>query len=193
MTTLGCLIGEKSQQQMLDAMQLRGFSPHTQQSYQRAVTGLVRYYKRPPDQITIEEIQSYFLYLVKERCLASASCHLYLSGIRFFYLQVLGWESFDVPVYIPKRPQRIPELLTRREVASILSAPTDPRDQMLLTCCYGCGLRVSELVSIQIQHIDGERHLLRIEQGKGSKDRYVSISESLLHRLRLYWSKYRPN
>ena len=192
MGSVGDLIGGPLYQKMLDAMQLRGFSPRTEQSYQIAITGLARYYQRPPNQISIEEIQQYFLYLVKERQLAPASCHVYLNGIRFFYLQVLGWVSFEITIHIPKCPQRTPELLTHHEVATILTAPENPRHKMLLTCCYACGLRVSELVNIQVQHIDGERHVLRVEQGKGRKDRYVSIGNSLLYRLRVYWSDYRP-
>ncbi len=136
-------------------------------NYQEAVTDLARYYKRSPEQISIDEIQPYFMYLVKERHLAAASCRLYLNAIRFLYLQVLGWNSFDVSIQVPKRPQRIPELLTHREVGRILAATHNPKHQMLLLCCYGCGLRVGELVRIQVPHIDGERHLLRVEQGKG--------------------------
>jgi len=173
-------------------MQLRGFSLRTEKSYQIAVRGLARYYQRPPDQISAEEIQQYFLYLVKERQLAPASCHVYLNGIRFFYLQVLGWASLEVTIQIPKCPQRTPELLTHHEVATILASPNNPRHKMLLACCYGCGLRVSELVNIQVKHIDGERQVLRVEQGKGRKDRHVSIGNSLLYRLRVYWSDYRP-
>lgn len=193
MKSFAFLMGDKLQQKLHDAIQLRGLSPRTEESYQVGVVGLVRYYKRPPDQITIKEIQLYFLYLVKERELAPASCHIYLNGIRFFYLHVLGRESFDVTIHIPKCPQRIPELLTCHEVATILSAPKDIKHQMLLTCCYGLGLRVSELVGIEIQHIDNERQILRVVQGKGRKDRNVFIGESLLHLLRVYCFKYRSS
>lgn len=180
-------------QKMIDTMQMHGFSPRTYKSYQEAVTDLVRYYKRSPEHISIDEIERYFKYLVKERHFAPASCRLYLNAIRFLYLQVLGWTAFDVPIQLPKRPQRIPELLTHHEVGSILSATHNPKHYMLLQCCYGCGLRVSELVNIQVRHIDGERHLLRVEQGKGRKDRYILLGDTLLHRLRVYWQAYRPD
>jgi integrase/recombinase XerD len=179
-------------QQMIDAMQLRGFSVRTHKSYLAAVYDLARYYHRSPDQLGIDEIQSYFMYLVKERGLSGATCRLYLNAIRFLYLQVLEWPSFDVTIHVPKRAQRIPELLTRREVASILSACANPKHRMMLMTCYGCGLRVSELVAIKVRHVDGERHLLRVEQGKGSKDRAVILSDTLLKRLRRYWRAYRP-
>jgi integrase len=173
-------------------MQLRGFSVRTHQSYLSAVSDLSRYYHRPPDQLNIDELQAYFLYLVKERGLSGASCRLYLNGIRFLYLQVLGWDALKVELQVPKAAQRIPELLTRMEVGQILSACRNIKHRMMLTTCYGCGLRVSELVALKVRDIDGERHLLRIEQGKGAKDRQVILSPSLLEQLRDYWRRYRP-
>jgi integrase/recombinase XerD len=108
---------------------------------------------------------------VLERKLSAASCRLYLNGVRFFYLKVLGWEEIDLRLVVPKREQRIPELLNQGEVAWIIAACHNPKHRMLLETCYGCGLRVSELVSLRVGDIDGERRLLRIEQGKGAKDR----------------------
>lgn len=179
-------------QKMMDAMQVRGFSVRTHESYLAAVRDLARYYQRPPDQLNVDELQSYFLYLVKERGLSGASCRLYLNGIRFLYLQVLNWSSLDIQLQVPKAAQRIPELLTRAEVGQILSACRNPKHRMLLMTCYGCGLRVSELVALKVRDIDSERQLLRIEQGKGAKDRQVIISASLLEKLRGYWRRYRP-
>lgn len=179
-------------QQMISAMRQRGFSPRTHDSYLRAVRELARYYRRPPDQLTADELQAYFNYLAQQRNLAPASCRLYLNGVRFLYLQVLKWPSFDVQLIVPKRPQRIPELLTRQEVQQILQACANPKHRMLLETTYGCGLRVSEVVVLKVRNIDGERHVLRIEQAKGAKDRLVIISPALLSHLRHYWSLYRP-
>lgn len=179
-------------QQMSDAMLVRGFATRTQESYLYAVTALANYYHRSPDRLSLDELQNYFLYLVKERGLSSASCRLSLNALRFFYLHVLKWSAFDASIPIPKRPQKIPELLTLTEVAKIVAAPTNLKHRTLLLLCYGCGLRVSELVAIKVSHLDGERRLLRVEQGKGAKDRYVVISETLLTHLRRYWQAYRP-
>jgi len=177
---------------MIDAMQQRGFSPRTHQSYLAAVRGLAAYFHKPPDQLQQAQIQAYFVYLVKARHLSAASCRLYLNGIRFLYLQVLKWPEFEVPIQIPKRPQKIPELLTRHEVKQIIEACHNPKHRMLLLTCYGCGLRVSELVALKVRHVDGERQLLRVEQGKGAKDRTVMISAALLAQLRYYWQRYHP-
>lgn len=179
-------------QSMIEAMQLRGFSPRTHQSYLSAVEQLARYTHRSPDTLSVEQLQAFFKYLVLERNLSPASCRLYLNGVRFLYLQVLKWSHFDVPLVVPKREQRIPELLTRGEVGRLLSCLDNPKHVMLLTLCYGCGLRVSELVRVRVADIDGERSLLRITQGKGAKDRLVPIGPCLLEKLRHYWLLQRP-
>jgi len=180
-------------QQMIDAMRQRGFAARTHQSYLAAVRDLARYYRRSPAELSVDELQSYFKYLALERELSGASCRLYLNAVRFLYLQVLKWPAFDVRLVIPKRAQRLPELLTREEVRRILYACANPKHRMLLETCYGCGLRVSEVVRLRVRHLDGERCLLRVEQGKGAKDRLVMLSPSLLDRLRRYWALYRPS
>jgi len=177
---------------MIDAMRQRGFSVRTHQSYLAAVSDLARYYRRCPARLSVDELQAYFKYLALERGLSGASCRLYLNAARFFYLQVVKWPSFDVPVVVPKKAQRIPELLTRHEVGRIIRACDNPKHRMLLELCYGCGLRVGEVVSVRVRDIDGERRLLRIEQGKGAKDRLVLLCPSLLEKLRAYWRRYHP-
>ena len=177
---------------MIGAMQMHGYSPRTHESYLAAVRGLAKYTRRSPDTLTAEDLQRYFMYLVIERKLAPASVRLAYNGIRFLFLQVLDWPALDLEVTLPKKPQKIPELLTRQEVARIIAACRDLRYWTMLVLCYGCGLRLSELVAVKVADIDGERSLLRIEQGKGSKDRLVPLSPTLLAELRGYWRRYRP-
>lgn len=179
-------------QQMIGAMRQRGFSVRTHKSYLMAVRELAGYYRRSPDKLDTDELQVFFNHLAQERKLSAASCRLYLNGIRFLYVQVLKWPSFEVQLIVPKRPQRIPELLTRTEVRRILEACTHPKHRMMLQVTYGCGLRVGEVVALKVRDIDGERRLLRIEQGKGAKDRMVVLSPVLLDALRRYWSDWRP-
>ena len=177
---------------MIDAMQLRGFSVRTHESYLAAVEWLAKYYRRSPDELGRDELQAYFLYLVQERGLSGATCRLQFHGIRFLYLQVLSRDAFDVTLVVPRKAERIPELLIRKEVQALLSQVRNPKHLMMLRLCYGCGLRVAERVSVQVRNIDGERHLLRIEQGKGAVDRAVIVSPTLLTYLRRYWAAYRP-
>jgi len=178
--------------EMIKVMQMHGLSPRTHQSYLAAVTDVARYWQRSPDALSSAELDRYFEHLVLERKLAPASIRLALNAVRFLYVEVLHWEGLRLGVALPKRPQRIPELLTRAEVARILDACTHPRYRMMLTLCYGCGLRLSELLAVKVRDIDGERRLLRIEQGKGAKDRLVPISPRLLEQLRGYWQLARP-
>ncbi|NOY74140.1 MAG: tyrosine-type recombinase/integrase [Gammaproteobacteria bacterium] len=179
-------------QKMIDAMQLRGFSPRTHECYLRVVRDLAKYYHQSPDQLNKEQLQAYLLYLVQKRNYAPSSCRQSLNALRFLYLQVLHCEAFEVKLVTPKREQRIPELLTQNEVARIIEACTTLRNRTLLRLCYGCGLRVSELVALKVRHIDGDPKLLRIEQAKGAKDRYVRLSDHLLDDLRQYWRAYHP-
>ena len=179
-------------EKMIDAMLLRGFSDRTQKCYLAAVSQLATHYHCSPKRLTTNQLQDYFLYLIKERNLSPASCRLYLNGIRFLYLQVLSWSEFDIELHTPKRPQRIPELLSQREVACILSACQNAKHRTMLTTCYACGLRVSELVALQVKQIDSDRKVIRIEQAKGAKDRQVILGDHLLILLRHYWQRYRP-
>lgn len=177
---------------MTEAMRQRRFAVSTQNSYIQGVKSLSEYYGRSPVRLTVSEVQSYFDYLIQEKKLAAASCLQQLHAIRFLYLQVLGRPDFDVEFVVPKKPQYIPELLTRSDVRSIIAQCENEKHRVMLRTCYGCGLRVSELVSLKVRDIDGERRLLRIEQGKGGKDRLVELSDGLLNELRVYWKRYRP-
>jgi integrase/recombinase XerD len=179
-------------ERMIRAMHMHGFSPRTHESYLAAVSGLARFTRRSPDTLSQGDLQRYLEHLTLERRLAPASVRLAYNGIRFLYLQVLAWPAVDLEVTLPKRPQRIPALLTRGEVAAILDACDKPRYRTMLTLCYGCGLRLSEVLALRVGDIDGERRLLRIEQGKGAKDRLVPLSPTLLEALRAYWRLYRP-
>jgi integrase len=178
---------------MIEAMQLRGFSPRTHQAYLAQIQDLARYSHKAPDLLSEDELRAYFRHLVLERKLSSSSCWQAFNAVLFLFRQVLGQLSFRLEVPLPKRKQRIPELLTRAEVGLILGCCSNPKHRMLLATCYGCGLRVSELVHLLVSDIDGERHLLRINQGKGAKDRLVMMSPTLLQQLRDYWSLLRPD
>ena len=100
-------------QKMTEAMQLRGFSPRTHECYLRAVRDVAKYYHQSPEHLTKEQLQAYFLYLINERGLSPSSCRQSLNALRFLWLQVLHRDVFEVDLITPKRPQRIPELLTR--------------------------------------------------------------------------------
>ena len=180
-------------QRMLDAMQMRGYSPRPHDSYVQAVLDLSHYYHRSPDKISADEVQQWLLWLLKERQVSSSTCHLYFNGVRFLFVTVL--EDADFMAYrfaLPKRQQRLPDLLSRAEVSQLVAAPDNPTHRLLLLSCYACGLRVSELVNIRVQDIDGSRRILHVVQGKGQKDRYVPVPDTLLEQWRAYWQRCHP-
>ena len=175
---------------MIEEMRLRNFSPRTQQSYIGAMIGLVKHYRRSPDQLTQDEIRAYLLHLQK-RGLSPSSRNVAISGMKFFYHQMLGWN--DKQLFIPprKRSWQLPEVLSQKEVERLLVTPVKHRDRCLLMTAYATGLRVSELVRLKVSAVDSERMMVRVEQGKGRKDRYTILSQRLLSELRSYWKEHR--
>ncbi len=179
---------------MLDALVLRGMALRTQESYLEAVSRLARHYRCSPELLTAEQVQQYLLHLVRERHLARASVNQYGCAFRFLYGTVLGLDGKAFQIPLAPALQRLPQLLSRAEVAAVLSCAHDLRAHALLACAYGLGLRVSELCALRIEHIDGavDRQCVHVVQGKGGRDRYVPVADDLLALLRRYWQSTRP-
>jgi len=176
---------------MIRELEVHRKSPKTIEAYVSAVAQLAQHFRRSPEQITVEEIRDFLHYLITERKQAFSSCNQKLAGIRFFYKHVLGRGDFELRVPA-KRSGRLPEPLSRGEIARLIEATTHPKHRVLLMTAYAAGLRVSELVHLRPQHIHSERMLIRVDQGKGRKDRYTLLSPRLLQELRGYWRLYRP-
>jgi len=177
---------------MLEEMRLRNFAPTTEKAYLYAVTKLAQYYKRPPDQLDKEEIRSYLLYLTTERKLSPNTMTMLISGLRFFYNETLGWD--ETKLFIPPRRKSssLPEVFSPDEVVRLIEATRGVKQRVLLMTAYSAGVRVSELVNLKPANISSERMMIRVEQGKGQKDRYTILSNNLLVELRWYWKRYRP-
>jgi integrase/recombinase XerD len=180
---------------LIDEIQLRGFSPHTQDSYVRSVTGLAQYYHRSPDQIGDEEIKTYLLHRLQEEQLAASSMIVTVSGLRFFYGQVLQRPTEAIEKALPrmKKPIRRPQVYSIQELEQLFSQEDLNRQHCaLLMTTYGAGLRVSEVCRLQIEDLLSDRGQIRVVQGKGQKDRYSLFSPKLQEELRAYWRLYRP-
>jgi site-specific recombinase XerD len=179
-------------QRMIEDMQLHGYSAKTQTAYLGAVKGLAGHYHRSPEDITQEELRSYFLYLVKDKGVARSTLTIHLSGIRFFFERTLKqeWLIFDL-VRPPKR-KKLPVVLSSDEVKHLLSFVQTPAVRMALTVIYAGGLRLSEGLQLKVLDIDSARMLLWVRNGKGGKDRCVPLPERLLELLRTYWKLRRP-
>jgi integrase/recombinase XerD len=178
--------------QMEADMVLRGMSERTRESYVAAVAGLAKYYGRSPDQVSEAEVQRYLLHLIEERKLAWSSCNVTVSGLRFLYHTTLKRREaqFDIPR--ARAPQKLPQILSREEIARLLELTLNVKHRAMLMSAYGAGLRVSELCHLKVGDIDSSRMTIRIEQGKGAKDRYTLLSPRLLRELRRYWVAERP-
>jgi integrase/recombinase XerD len=169
---------------------VRGMSPRTQEAYLAAVKGLAQHYRQRPDTLSAPQVEGYLHHLIEQRHLAPNSVRVAVFGLRFFYTVTLHRQPFTLP--LPKGVTKLPEVLSREEVARLLASTATLRERALLMTTYGGGLRVSEVVRLRVNDIDAERDMLRVEQGKGRKDRYTLLGPRLLAELRHYWQVYRP-
>ena len=175
---------------MIRELELRRKAPTTVSSYVKAVEELARYYRRSPDRISTEEIRSYMHFLIVEKKLSYSSCNHKIVAINFFFREVVR-RKVDLRVPM-KRSGSLPEPLSREEVARLLDAAEHQKHRVLMMTAYSAGLRVSELVRLKPQDIHSDRMLIRVNQGKGRKDRYTLLSQRLLDELRAYWRESRP-
>jgi len=175
---------------MIRELELQRKAPDTVASYVKDVEELARYYGRSPDKISIEEIRDYMHDLIVEKKFSYSYCNHKLVAINFFNREVLGRKGdLRVPM---KRSGGLPEPISREEVARLIDAAGNLKHRVLMMTSYGTGLRRFELVRLLPQDIHSERMLIRVNQGKGRKDRYTLLSERLLNELRAYWREYRP-
>lgn len=181
-------------QRMLDALVLRGKAERTQESYIDAVARLARHYRRSPDTLNCAEVQKYLLHLLRERHLSRSSVNQYGCAFRFFYGTVLGLDGNAFQIPLAPAPQRLPEILSREELTRLFSAACHDKARSFLMVAYGTGLRLSEMCQLRAEHIDShvDRMCIRVEQGKGAKDRYVPLADDVLQVLRTRWRAARP-
>ncbi len=179
---------------MLDALILRGKAERTQEAYIGAVVGLSKHYGRSPVDLSADEVQQYLLHLISERKLARSSVNQYGCAIRFLYGTVLGLDGQTFRIPLAPAPQRLPEILSRQEIARLFEVTTRLGPRTFLMLAYGTGLRLSELCHLRVADIDShaDRMCIRVVQGKGAKDRYVPLAEDVLELLRTWWRSSHP-
>jgi integrase len=177
---------------MIQDMELRGFSPKTRKAYVDAVKGLAAFHHRSPDKLGDEEIRRFFLHLVGERHAARSTVSIYLRGIKFFFEKTLGRELPVMNLVRPRKRVELPVVLSTSGTKELLEQVRHPAYRMALTMIYSCSLRLSEGVRLKVVDIAGERMLVRVENGKGGKDRYVPLPERTRELLRSYYATFRP-
>lgn len=180
-------------QRMIEEMKIRNLSVSTQTSYLRCVSQFARYFGKSPDLLGPEHIRTYQLYLTQEKKLAPPTLVIAVSALRFFYRVTLrrDWNVEEI-IPPPKKPKKLPVVLSPEEVLHFLGCVVEHKYRTILTTCYAAGLRLFEAISLGPVHIDSRRMVIRVEQGKGQKDRYVMLSPKLLDILRQWWRVERP-
>jgi site-specific recombinase XerD len=180
--------------QFINYMTLQRFALSTKKNYLTALEGLTRFHHQPPDTLTNDQIQEYLRYLIEVRKLSWGTCNNFFSGIVSFYKNVCKWD--ETRFSIPPRPRikKLPKIFSIEEVKRLFASAANLKHRVLLKTIYSAGLRVSEVVRLQPDHLESDpsRMMIRVEQGKGRKDRYTILSRKLLVELREYWSTYRP-
>ena len=175
---------------MVRDMEVRNFSPRTIEAYVPWVRDLAKHYMRAPDQLTDEEVHRYLLQLHDQRKLAASTCNQAYAALKFFYAVTVRRPNASLTVPRRRGEQKLPEILSRQEVERIIEASANLRQRVLLMATYAGGLRVSEAVALRPADIDTERGTVRVDQGKGSKDRYTVLSERLVRELAHYYRVY---
>ena len=178
---------------MSEDMQVRNLTRNTQLSYLQQMSLFARYFRKSPDLLGREDIRTYQVYLTNEKKLSPGSIHIAIAALRFLYCVTLerDWAPEQV-LPLPKKPQKLPIVLSPEEAQQFLGCVRDAKHHAVLTTCYAAGLRISEAVRLKPTDIDSQRMVIRVEQGKGQKDRYVMLSPRLLKILRDYWKARRP-
>ncbi len=171
---------------------LRGLSDRSRKAYLGAVRQLERHSRRPPDELGDEEVRGYFLHLIDVRRVSPSTVNQHLYAIKFLYRVTLKRELPCLATIRPKRRRKLPVVLSVEEVRSVLKQLRVARIRTCMTVIYSCGLRLTEATHLRVADIDSDRMLLRVESGKGDKDRYVPLPGRTLHILREYWRRERP-
>ena len=178
---------------MVEDMQIRNLAVSTQESYTQQVSLFARYFQKSPELLGPEQIRAYQLYLTNEKKLSTGSIVVAISALRFLYRVTLkkDWSFADL-IPAPKMPKKLPVILSPEEVLQFLDCVSSRKHRAILTTCYAAGLRISEAVALTPPAIDSKRMVLRVEQGKGQKDRYTLLSPKLLEVLRAWWRVEKP-
>lgn len=180
-------------QRMIEDMQLRNLAPATQKKYIAHVAAFAKFFGKSPDQLDLEAVREYALYLLNERRISPEAINQIVAALKFLYLTTLElpWTSEDFPRV--KRSSKLPVVLCHEELVQFFDYLPSLRHRAALMICYGAGLRISEAAALKVSDIDSKRMLIRVEQGKGKKDRYTILSPRLLEVLRVYWRAARPS
>jgi integrase/recombinase XerD len=178
-------------QKMIRAMELENLSDNTQRRYLAAVTGIAKHYHQSPDQLAKEMIEDYLLYLKNDKGSAPNSCASALSGLRFFFNHV-SEQQICIEYSLKRKVQKLPTVLPQEDIDNIINATDNLKHRLILMTTYSAGLRSCEVRMLKPEHIESKKMLIKVEKGKGSKQRYTLLAKMLLSELRDYYKTCRP-
>ena len=177
---------------MTQDLQIRNYSPKTVKIYLGLVGEFAKYFGRPPDQLGPEDVRRFQVYLVEEKKVSSSYLKQYVAALRFFFGKTLGRDVPPRLVPYPRKKKSLPVVLSPGEVLELFKVCKNVKHRVILMTTYSAGLRLSEVANLRIVDIDSARMKIRVQEGKGRKDRYLPLSERLLGALREYWLLCRP-
>jgi integrase/recombinase XerD len=177
---------------MLEELQRRNYSPTTIRYYLRVVENFARYFGKRPDRLTQDHIREYQVFLLQGRKLQASTVGLHIAALRFFFVKTLRRPYLQLDLPSPKRPKRLPTVLSQDEVARLIESANNLLDYAMLMTLYATGVRRAELSGLKVEDIDSERMIVHIRQGKGNRDRDVPLTPKLLKTLREYWQWMKP-
>jgi site-specific recombinase XerD len=177
-------------QKMIRAMELKNLSANNQRTYLTAVTVIVKHYQKSPEKLSKKMIEDYLLYLKSDEGKCPNSCASALSGLRFFYKNVIEKKT-SIDYSLVRKVQKLPTVLPKEDIAKIINATDNLKHRLILTTTYSAGLRASEVIALKPENINSKRMLIKV-RGKGDKDRYTLLAKRLLPDLHHYYKKFRP-
>jgi integrase/recombinase XerD len=177
---------------MLEELQRRNYSPTTIRAYLHAVETFARHFGKSPDKLDQEHLRQYQLHLLHDRKFTVGTIVSTIAALRFFFVRVLRRPYREIDLVYPKRPERLPTVLSQEEVGQLIAAASNLLDYAMLTTLYATGVRRTELIRLKTEDIDSQRMIVHIRQGKGNRDRDVPLTPKLLETLREYWRWMKP-
>lgn len=183
----------KLRQKLIDDLMLAGYTASTVKDYVGKICRLAKFYNRPPDTLSTEEIRHFVLHLIKEKKLSPSYIRQTVRGIELFYTLTLKRDWKDLGILRPRGKKKLPVVLSKQEVNAILKETRNLKHRTIFTVIYSGGLRIREVVNLKVTDIESDRKLIKVNHGKGGLQRYTILGEKTLALLRVYWKVYTPH
>ena len=178
---------------MIREMRIRNYSPRSINTYVSVISHLAQHFNTSPEQLTVDQVKDYLHYKIKNRSCSVSLVNQTISALKILYQDILGMQWEDLKIKRPRKEKKLPVILSRQEVDAVISQIRNPKHKAMLAVVYSAGLRRQELVNLKVSDIDSARMFIRVNQGKGKKDRETLLAQNTLKLLRQYYILYKPS